>query len=166
MNPLSTLEKYVIKALGLGMLVLIVFVMGIQHGEKHIQDKWDLANAKQAVITAKEADANVKKLQDVQDISFNTIKSYEGKINVLKDYYNQHPVIIPSKLCKSATNSSTFTQAEIPTSPERLNDTPQNDVPIAQIDWSKLPLECAETTQQLISLQDWLTDTTTIYNRE
>lgn len=166
MNPYRIFIKYGLIAFGFIAFFVGVYFDGYVRGEKTVQNKWDLTNAKQAILIAKDADLSLKTLEDAQNIAFNSTKSYEGKINVLKDYYNTHAITLPSRVCKPAASSSNVARVEVPTTTERINDSPKNNLFIAKIDFEKLPLECAETTQQLISLQDWLADTIIVFNRE
>lgn len=171
MNPYAGLIKYGFIALIVIGLLIVTYHDGYTHGAKSVQILWDKDVKEQTVINNNVASETIQKLQKAQDINFNNIKEYEGKLNAIKAYYSKHPVLLSNRVCNAATKNNSTNASKVSVSAVQSDDATKNDIPIAAIDvnninWNDVAQDCAETTQQLISLQDWLNAETINFNAE
>lgn len=148
-----------------------IYYGGYVHGEKEIQTAWDIETNAQTLADAKLANENVQKLQKAQEIYINNVKDYEGKINAIKTYYAKHPVLLSSRVCDTAKSSIETDAIKIPYAAARIDAKTENDLPVTTIDitdinWNDVARDSAETTQQLISLQEWLNAQINNFNAE
>ncbi len=82
-------------------------------------------------------------LKDKQlQITQNSEKKHEANISSVRSYY--------SKLLQQRSTSSGGEVPSIPSSPGSIDEIPTDALPLAG--------QCAETTQQLIDLQDWVSN--------
>jgi hypothetical protein len=121
----------------IGVIVLIgaLFGFGYYKGYSGEKQRFDTYKADiEAQVKAQEAINEATKKQ--QDIIGKSIRSdYENKLSALKHYYN-------GVRQQSSTSLSTLPNSSLSTNGEALN----------------LELACANTTQQLVSLQEWIVE--------
>jgi hypothetical protein len=121
----------------IGVIVLIgaLFGFGYYKGYSGEKQRFDTFKADlQAQVKAQEAINEATKKQ--QDIIGKSIRSdYENKLSALKHYYN-------GVRQQSSTSLSTLPSSSISINAETPN----------------LELACANTTQQLVSLQEWIVE--------
>ena len=121
----------------IGVIVLIgaLFGAGYYKGYSGEKQRFDTFKADlQAQVKAQEAINEATKKQ--QDIIGKSIRSdYENKLSALKSYYS-------GVRQQSSTSLSTLPSSSLGTNGEALN----------------LELACASTTQQLVSLQEWVVE--------
>jgi hypothetical protein len=121
----------------IGVIVLIgaLFGFGYYKGYSGEKQRFDTYKADiEAQVKAQEAINEATKKQ--QDIIGKTIRSdYENKLSALKSYYG-------GVRQQSSTSLST-----LPSSSSSINEETPN-----------LELACANTTQQLVSLQEWVVE--------
>ena len=121
----------------IGVIVLIgaLFGFGYYKGYSSEKERFDAFKADlQAQVKAQEAINEATKKQ--QDIIGKSIRSdYENKLSALKHYYN-------GVRQQSSTSLSTLPSSSISINAETPN----------------LELACSSTTQQLISLQEWIVE--------
>ena len=124
--------------LGAAGLVLAAFLSGAYSGYKYEHRKFEAYKQQVAVVAAqKEAEnISVKKQQDL--ISKGIANEYEAKIAAISNYYADR-VHNP--------NASGCSLSPIPPTTIGIDGKATN-----------LELACAYTTQQLVSLQDWVRD--------
>lgn len=124
--------------LGAAGLVLAAFLSGAYSGYKYEHRKFEAYKQQVAVVAAqKEAEnISVKKQQDL--ISKGIANEYEAKIAAIRNYYADR-----------VRNPNASGSSLSPISPTTIG-----------IDGkaTNLELACAYTTQQLVSLQDWVRD--------
>lgn len=171
MNPINPLIKYGIIALIFGALVSGIYYEGYKHGAKKVQSAWDIEVKNDAVYDAKVADENLKKVQDAQNIGISAANNYEGKLNAIKSYYSKHPVMLSNRVCDATKSVQSANDVKVPVTAASADENTKNDVPIAAIDlteinWDNVAQDCAETTLQTISLQNWLTTEINNFNAE
>lgn len=123
------------KILGAIALVLAIFGVGYYKGYASEKEKFNQYKAEvEAQIRTQEAvNANIIKRQDI--ITEGITNDYEAKINRLRASYARGVQLNKGSVALSAITESPF----------RTNEEAQNFV-----------FDCAATTQQLMSLQDWL----------
>lgn len=123
------------KILGAIAIVLAIFGVGYYNGYASEKEKFNQYKAEvEAQIRTQEAvNANIIKRQDI--ITEGITNEYEAKINRLKSAYARGVQL----------NKGSVTMSSVTESPFRTNEEAQNFV-----------FDCAATTQQLMSLQDWL----------
>lgn len=123
------------KIIGVVLLVAAIFGGGYYKGYANEKEKFNQYKAEiDAQIRTQEAvNANIIKRQDI--ITEGITNDYEAKINRLRASYARGV-----QLNKGSVALSSITE-----SPFRTNEEAQNFV-----------FDCAATTQQLMSLQDWL----------
>lgn len=128
--------------LGAAGLVLAAFLSGAYSGYKYEHRKFEAYKQQVAVVAAqKEAEnISVKKQQDL--ISKGIANEYEAKIAAIRNYYADR-VRNP--------NASSGSLSLIPSTTIGVDGKATN-----------LELACAYTTQQLVSLQDWVRDQVSI----
>ena len=121
----------------IGVIVLIgaLFGFGYYKGYSGEKQRFDTYKADiEAQVKAQEAINEATKKQ--QDIIGKSIRSdYENKLSALKHYYN-------GVRQQSSTSLSTLPNSSLSTNGEAPN----------------LELACASTTQQLVSLQEWVVE--------
>ena len=121
----------------IGVIVLIgaLFGFGYYKGYSGEKQRFDTYKADiEAQVKAQEAINEATKKQ--QDIIGKSIRSdYENKLSALKSYYN-------GVRQQSSTSLSTLPSSSLGTNAETPN----------------LELACASTTQQLVSLQEWVVE--------
>ena len=121
----------------IGVIVLIgaLFGFGYYKGYSGEKQRFDTFKADiEAQVKAQEAINEATKKQ--QDIIGKSIRSdYENKLSALKSYYN-------GVRQQSSTSLSTLPSSSISINAETPN----------------LELACASTTQQLVSLQEWVVE--------
>lgn len=94
---------------------------------------------KSVEIAAKTQEAHVESIKKQQDLVTKGIQNeYDAKLNAIRNYYKSTSVW---------NNPSSSTMSGLSTAPKSA------DVISA---YNQLASACAETTQQLISLQDWI----------
>lgn len=94
---------------------------------------------KSVEIAAKAQEAHVESIKKQQDLVTKGIQNeYDAKLNAIRNYYKSTSVW---------NNPSSSTMSGLSTAPKSA------DVISA---YNQLASACAETTQQLISLQDWI----------
>lgn len=122
----------IIAAIG---LVLAIFGFGYYKGYSSEKEKFNQYKAEiEAQVRTQEAvNANIIKRQDI--ITEGITNEYQAKLNRIKSSYANGVQL----------NKSTVTMSSASDSPFRTNEEAQNFV-----------FDCAATTQQLMSLQDWL----------
>lgn len=122
----------IIAAIG---LVLAIFGFGYYKGYASEKEKFNQYKAEiEAQVRTQEAvNANIIKRQDI--ITEGITNEYQAKLNRIKSSYANGVQL----------NKSTVTMSSASDSPFRTNEEAQNFV-----------FDCAATTQQLMSLQDWL----------
>ena len=120
----------------IGVIVLIgaLFGVGYYKGYSGEKERFDTFKADlQAQVKAQEAINEATKKQ--QDIIGKSIRSdYENKLSALKSYYNGVRQQSSSNSLSTLSSSSLGANGETP----------------------NLELACASTTQQLVSLQEWV----------
>ena len=128
--------------LGAAGLVLAAFLSGAYSGYKYEHRKFEAYKQQVAVVAAqKEAEnISVKKQQDL--ISKGIANEYEAKIAAIRNYYADR-VRNP--------NASGGSLSPIPPTTIGIDGKATN-----------LELACAYTTQQLVSLQEWVRDQVSI----
>ena len=124
------------KIIGIIALVGVLFGSGYYKGYSSEKERFDAFKADlEAQVKAQEAINEATKKQ--QDIIAKSIRSdYENKLNTLKSYYGG-----------VRQQSSSSTLSTIPKSTFNINGEATN-----------LELACAYTTQQLVSLQEWIVE--------
>ena len=124
------------KIIGVIALVGVLFGSGYYKGYSSEKELFDAFKADlEAQVKAQEAINEATKKQ--QDIIAKSIRSdYENKLNTLKSYYGG-----------VRQQSSSSTLSTIPKSTFNINGEATN-----------LELACAYTTQQLVSLQEWIVE--------
>lgn len=124
------------KIIGVIALVGVLFGSGYYKGYSSEKERFDAFKADlEAQVKAQEAINEATKKQ--QDIIAKSIRSdYENKLNTLKSYYGG---------VRQQPSSSTL--STIPKSTFNINGEATN-----------LELACAYTTQQLVSLQEWIVE--------
>lgn len=124
------------KIIGVIALVGVLFGSGYYKGYSSEKERFDAFKADlEAQVKAQEAINEATKKQ--QDIIAKSIRSdYENKLNTLKSYYGG-----------VRQQSSSSTLSAIPKSTFNINGEATN-----------LELACAYTTQQLVSLQEWIVE--------
>lgn len=124
------------KIIGVIALVGVLFGSGYYKGYSSEKERFDAFKADlEAQVKAQEAINEATKKQ--QDIIAKSIRSdYENKLNTLKSYYGG-----------VRQQSSSSTLSTIPKSTFNINGEATN-----------LELACAYTTQQLVSLQEWIVE--------
>ena len=124
------------KIIGVIALVGVLFGSGYYKGYSSEKERFDAFKADlEAQVKAQEAINEATKKQ--QDIIAKSIRSdYENKLNTLKSYYGG-----------VRQQSSSSTLSSIPKSTFNINGEATN-----------LELACAYTTQQLVSLQEWIVE--------
>lgn len=129
-------NPYVI--LGAAGLVFAAFASGAYSGYKYEHRKFEAYKLQVAVVAAqKEAEnISVKKQQDL--ISKGIANEYEAKIAAIRNYYTDR---------MRNPNASGGSLSPIPPATIGIDGKATN-----------LELACAYTTQQLVSLQDWVRD--------
>ena len=137
-------------------------------GCRHVQSEWDLQKAKTEVLVEKsvaQATAiSAKRVQDTQTIE----NDYRTQINTLREAVNAKTAVASTVTCTSVRvrQSTSAGSGSLPTPSTSAGGTHESTpYPVASGDRSKevgsLPTDCAETTQQLISLQSWVTEVCT-----
>lgn len=124
------------KIIGVIALVGVLFGSGYYKGYSSEKERFDAFKADlEAQVKAQEAINEATKKQ--QDIIAKSIRSdYENKLNTLKSYYGG-----------VRQQSSSSALSTIPKSTFNINGEATN-----------LELACAYTTQQLVSLQEWIVE--------
>ena len=124
------------KIIGVIALVGVLFGSGYYKGYSSEKERFDAFKADlEAQVKAQEAINEATKKQ--QDIIAKSIRSdYENKLNTIKSYYGG-----------MRQQSSSSTLSTIPKSTFNINGEATN-----------LELACAYTTQQLVSLQEWIVE--------
>ena len=124
------------RIIGIIVLVAGLFGAGYYKGYSSEKQRFDTFKADlEAQVKAQEAINEATKKQ--QDIIAKSIRSdYENKLNTLKSYYGG-----------VRQQSSSSTLSTIPKSTFNINGEATN-----------LELACAYTTQQLVSLQEWIVE--------
>lgn len=121
--------------------VIVLFSLGYHQGEKSVQQKWDLENAK-AVISTRETERN-------NEIFGNKIGvKYETGIKSIDDSFNAAIAGLHER-----TNGNLSSSAN-PTS--KPNATPCSNQLYKANERLKLAREAEINTQRLISLQEWV----------
>lgn len=123
------------KVIGVVLLVGAIFGGGYYKGYANEKEKFDAYKAEiDAQIRTQEAiNENIVKRQDI--ITEGITNEYEAKLNRLRATYARGVQLNKGSVALSSTTESPF----------RTNEEAQNFV-----------FDCAATTQQLMSLQDWL----------
>ena len=115
--------------------VAAIFAIGYYKGYRNTQDKFDEYKVEVAKVaaeqTVKTTSINSKNTQTAKQVS----NEYKGNLANVRDYYNRMHLNGSSSL-PGVSNASTGT-----------NGTPSYDV---------LAGECAETTLQIVTLQDYI----------
>ena len=118
-------------------ILLVVSVLSFAYGRhehtKYLKFKTEVENA------AKEQEAHVESIKKQQELVNKGIENeYEAKLSAIRNYYKSTSVW---------NNSSSSKVPGISTAPSVTN---------VIASYNELAGACVETTQQLISLQDWI----------
>ena len=132
------------------------YFKGHVDGERLVQTRWDADKAAIANEAAKQAAINTAKVIEAQKTTEIVSDEYEQKIAQIKSYYAGANRPIPSRLCNNAAANS-GTVSTVPNATKGI-DAGSADKGITETDLRLDTLEasCAETTQQLVSLQNWI----------
>lgn len=122
--------------------VVVIFATGYYKGYRNTQDKFDSYKAEVAAVAAKQ-EAKTKIInQNNTRVAKETSNAYKDNLAAVRDYYNRM-YNDGSKFVSRLPNASTGTNA-----------TPSYDV---------LAGQCAETTLQVVTLQDFIKSTSANY---
>lgn len=114
--------------------VIASFLIGFGSGWKFENGRFMDYKKEVAVVAAKKEAENIS-IQKQSDLVTKGIKNeYEARLSAIRSYYSS-----------GLRNSSSGAMSTIPNSTFSIDGKTSN-----------LPLDCAYTTQQLISLQDWI----------
>lgn len=130
-------------------LVLAAFVFGFYRGYEHEKKTLD-ATIAQYTSEAKIAEAhNTEVVKQQQKVSEDITKEYANAVEDLKTYYANHPSIKWMRAdCKAGSEVSNVSNTTEGTDAGTQNDTVSTE--------GITPLDCADTTLQLIKLQQWV----------
>ena len=122
--------------------VVAVFATGYYKGHRNTQDKFDTYKAEVAAVAAKQ-EAKTKVINESNTkVAKETSNAYKDNLAAVRDYYNRMHND-GSKFVSRLPNASTGTNAA-----------PSYDV---------LAGQCAETTLQVVTLQDFIKSTSANY---
>lgn len=126
-----------VKFVVIGLLSLALFSAGWYVNG----NRWELKyNTYRSEVEAAASEQEVKTkeiVKEQQRINESTKETYEAKLSAIKSYYG--------RVRQQAPSASSCNLPSIPHATKRTDEPPRD-----------LLLDCANTTQQLMSLQDWI----------
>ena len=123
------------KAVLIGATVVAIFATGYYKGHRNTQEKFDAYKVEVAKVAAEQvAKTKVVEAQN-KKVAKETADAYKTNLNAIRDYYN-----------RMHNDGSKFV-SRVPDASTGTNAAPSYDV---------LTLQCAETTLQVVSLQDFI----------
>lgn len=152
---LNAYKNIIIAVAVIGILFGFYF-KGHSDGAHMIQVRWDADKTAIANEAAKQAAINTAKVIAAEKTTEIVSDEYEQRISAIKAYYANANRPIISRVCNnSAAHSGAV--STVPLSTKGV-DAGAADKRIAAADpgLDELASSCAETTQQLISLQNWI----------
>lgn len=123
------------------------YVKGLHHAEAEHQlfvSAVDNAATAQAVKTGAREAANKQATQDVED-------EYKGKLDAVRNYYAAHPNVV--RLHDPAAKDGSGALPGVPPAASESDAGAAYDGLVAE--YNRLAEACAETTQQVLSWQEW-----------
>lgn len=151
---LSTLSpyRYIIAAGAILIALGGIYFKGYSDGKQHVQVLWDADKKAIAEAAAIQAADTAQKIAAAQHTTEDISNDYQQKIAQIRAYYSGHTdsALVSGVCVNSAAGTSPV--SAVPDTAARSNEGATNKEP-ARAD---LLSACAETTQQLISLQNWV----------
>ena len=133
----------VYRVLAVVAVVLTLFSFGYYKGYSHEKAKFDAYKA-EIVAVAKEQEAKVKQInKQASKINKEVSNAYSNDVAAIRDYYQ-----------RLRLNSGSGAVSPLPKGPSGTNGTPEDG----------LLSDCAETTLQLMYLQEWVLKQEANYN--
>ena len=130
------------KAILILATVVAIFATGYYKGYKNTQEKFDAYKAEVAAVAAQQ-EAKTKVInQNNTKVAKETSNAYKDNLAAVRDYYN-----------RMHNDGSKFV-SRLPNASTRANAAPSYDV---------LAGQCAETTLQVVTLQDFIKSTAVNY---
>ena len=115
--------------------VVAIFAIGYYKGHRNTQEKFDAYKVEVAKVAAEQvAKTKVVEAQN-KKIAKESSDAYKTNLNAIRDYYNR------------MHNDGSKFMSRVPNASTGTNAAPSYDV---------LTLQCAETTLQVVSLQDFI----------
>ncbi len=139
-----------------GLLLLMVFLLGLQMGQSRLQRRWDAEKQTVQIAQAKQEQHATDVAQVQNQISKEISDDYRKKSNLLA---SRHVVLGPERVrYKSETSSGSL--SAVSTTPQRVEGSTTNPVPDPAVNASvitcdQLTSDAAQTTLMLIEFQRW-----------
>lgn len=130
------MEMMVIKGFTVLLLVVGIYGYGYFTGAGHYRDKLAEYKADVAEQVLIQEGRNIALEREVKEIKDETEIAYEQRMAALRAYY------------LGRMRASSGEVSGVPTPPGSIDEIPADSLPLAE--------QCAETTQQLVTLQEWL----------
>ncbi len=154
MGLLSTVP-FLYRMIFIGVVFASAGAFGWFKGCQHVQSEWDVQKQAQAVMVAQTISKNAEIVQKHDELAQQIGDEYATKLTQLQETYNEKTSTASSVICRmrepASSNTVNLSSHAKASSPAHAN--PQNRLA------DTLPLDCAETTQQLESLQQWVRET-------
>lgn len=149
--------RTIIIAVGIIALLFGIYLKGHSDGAHATQIKWDADKTAIANEAAKQAAITTAKVIAAENTTEIVTNDYEQQIARIKTYYagpGRHVVI---GLCNNAAANSGAMPTVSSTAKGVDEGTSNQDATRSNNELDTLAASCAETTQQVIGLQNWIT---------
>ena len=120
-----------------GVVLCFIFIFGYRYGSSSVKSDWDEERAEQAITQAKRSSEVANLIKSQSEENELKVKDYETKLANIRIKYK-----------RLRDNATYITVPSVPNAPEYIDEIPADALPLAG--------QCAETTQQLKSLQEWV----------
>lgn len=139
-----------------GLVLLMVFICGVQIGESRIQREWNAEKLRVALVVAKQeqraADVQQSQSQINQEISNEYAKNSKALGSRLP---SPRPVGVCSSAPISAGSVSTVSEATAGAAPARTDSLPTPKGDAGEVSCEQLSKDAAQTTLMLMEVQRW-----------
>jgi hypothetical protein len=140
--------RYLIMAGSILVLITGIYFKGYSDGKQHVQVLWDADKTAIAEAAAIQAAKTAKKIAAAQHTTEDITNDYERKISEIRAYYSG---VVADGMRKP--DAPAADSCSVPALPD---STQGADERAADKRSTPLQAKCAETTQQLMSLQSWI----------
>ena len=154
MGLLSTVP-FLYRVIFIGAVFASAGAFGWFKGCEHVQAKWDSQKQAEAVLVSKVQAQNAEIVAKHDEIAQQIGDEYATKLTQLQETYNEKTSTASSVICRmrGPASGGTVILSSHAKASSPAHETTKNGLV------NTLPLDCAETTQQLESLQQWVNQT-------
>ena len=142
------LDTVVLRLIGIIVAVIATFSFGYYKGYSGQKEKFDAYKVEVASAAKAQEEATKRAIQAQEQITKRTEIKYEKDISTLRAVYD--------RMRRTAGSSA------LPNSPDPATDPAQATAYYLDVA-PELAVQCAETTQQLTNLQDWVNEQGQVY---